>query len=103
MSEFVKVATTDEVAPGEMKMVEVEGEEVLLVNLDGEFYALSNICTHAEGPLAEGYLEEDEVECPWHGSRFNVRTGAIVSSPAVEPQPVCELRVEGQDILVKPR
>lgn len=101
MSTFHKVGTTDELAPGEMKAVEVEGKEILLVNLDGEFYAIDNICAHAGGSLVEGFLEGEEVECPLHGSRFNVKTGELDLPPAYEPQTTFEVRLDESDILVK--
>ena len=100
---FERVAATNELQPGEMKVVQVQGEEVCLVNLAGEFYAISDDCTHAGGPLHVGELEEEEVECPLHGSRFNVKTGEPTEPPASIGVKVFEVRVEGEDILVKPR
>src|SRR3989304_4106315 len=85
MADYVKVATVDEVPRGEMKIVEVNGEEVAIANLDGEFVAFSNACTHRGGPLGEGLLVGDVVECPFHGGQFNVRTGGVVSAPPSEP------------------
>ena len=72
-----------------MKEVQVNREAVCLVNLDGKYYAIGNICTHMGGPLAEGKLEGYVVQCPWHGSRFDVRSGEVVRRPAMRPEPVC--------------
>lgn len=102
MDRFVKVASTSELADGEMMLVELGNERALLANLGGQFYAVSEVCTHAEGPLSEGFLEGEEVECPWHGSRFNVKTGENTSPPATEGLRVYPVRVEGEDILVGP-
>ncbi len=102
MDKFVKVANTSELADGEMMLVEVGSERVLLAKLGGQFYAVSEVCTHAEGPLSEGFLEDEEVECPWHGSRFNVKTGENTAPPATEGLRVYPVRVEGEDILVGP-
>lgn len=96
---FVKVARLDEVPPGRTKIVEIGDEEVALCNVDGEIYAIANVCTHDDGPLGQGYLLGDEIECPRHGARFNVRTGAVKTLPAIMPLPTFEVRIEGEDIL----
>lgn len=100
--EFVKVAEVTELAPGRMKMVEWGEDQVLLVNLDGSMYACDNICTHAGAPLNEGSLEGELVECPLHGSVFNVTNGEVVGPPAEDELRVFQVRVDGQDILVGP-
>ena len=102
MADYVKVATVDEVPRGEMKIVEVNGEEVAIANLDGEFVAFSNACTHRGGPLGEGLLMGDVVECPFHGGQFNVRTGEVVSAPPSEPVKTYAVQVDGNDIKVAP-
>jgi 3-phenylpropionate/trans-cinnamate dioxygenase ferredoxin component len=100
MSEFFKVATVSEMPPGGKKLVEVDGYPVALFNVGGEFYAIEDVCTHDGGPLAEGELDGDAIECPRHGARFNVRTGAVLCMPAVEPVECYEVQVDGDDILV---
>jgi nitrite reductase/ring-hydroxylating ferredoxin subunit len=100
--EFVRVAEVTELAPGEMKVVEWGEDQVLLVNLDGSMYACDNICTHAGAPLNEGSLEGELVECPLHGSVFNVTNGEVVGPPAEDELRVFQVRVDGQDILVGP-
>lgn len=97
---FVKAAKLSEVPPGLVKVVEVEDEDVALCNVDGEIYAVANVCTHDDGPLGQGYLLGDEIECPRHGARFNVRTGEVKSLPAIIPLPKFEVKIEGDDILV---
>ena len=72
--DLVKVANTKDIQPSQMKEVEVNGEKICLANVDGKYYAIG-ICTHLGGPLAQGKLEGYEVQCPWHGSRFDIRTG----------------------------
>jgi ferredoxin-NADP reductase/nitrite reductase/ring-hydroxylating ferredoxin subunit len=102
MSEdFVKVAYTKDIQSSQMKEVEVNGEKICVVNIDGKFYAISSICTHEGGPLADGTLEGYEVECPWHNSKFDVRTGEVTSPPASEPEPAYEVKVDGNNILIK--
>ena len=100
--EFTKVAQTDEVPPDGMKLVELEGERVVLANVGGQFYAFGDECTHAGGLLSEGYLEGESVECPLHGSVFNMKTGAAETPPADEKVPVYQVKVEGSDILIAP-
>ena len=100
MAEFVRVAGRGDVPAGEMLIVEVEGEEVVLANVDGEIYAFGNGCTHRGGPLGEGLLEGDEVECPFHQGRFNVKTGEAVQEPPTEPIPTYAVQVEGDEIRV---
>lgn len=95
--EFVPVLADAELVEGEMKRVDAGGVPVLLVRREGDVCALANTCSHLGGPLAEGKLEGDVVQCPWHGSRFNVRDGSVVDGPATFPQPCFETRVrEGQ-------
>ena len=101
MSRFVKVALLADLPPGSTKLVEAEGKEFALFNVSGTLYALDNICTHAGGPLAEGTVEGQEVECPWHGARFNLKTGA--SSTAIAPEGVqaYPVRASGADIEIE--
>lgn len=100
MPDFKKVATVDEVPPGEMKLVEVDGQDVVLTNVGGAFYAFDAQCTHQGGPLADGFLVNDVVECPWHGGQFNVKTGEVVGPPPARPIPTYSVQVEGTDISV---
>lgn len=95
MREFVEVARVDDIPPGTAAVVEAGGTEIALVNVDGSFYALQNECTHAQGPLGEGELTSEHVlECPWHGSCFDVRTGEVTNPPATENLDTYEVRVE---------
>lgn len=95
MPEWVEVAKAEDIKPGTAAVVEVNGVELALVNTGGEFYALSNECPHAGGPLGEGDLvEEYALECPLHGSIFEVRTGEPLNGPADEPVTTYETVVE---------
>ena len=87
--DFVKVADTNDIKPSQMKAVEVDGENICVVNVEGKYYAIGNVCTHVGGPLAEGTLE------------FDVRTGKVTRSPANKPELTYEIKVEGNDILVR--
>lgn len=98
--EFVKVATVSEIAPGKAKRVEVGDAEIAVFNLDGEFYAIGDICSHEEASLSEGDIFGDVVECPLHGAEFDIKTGAARTLPAVAPVPNYPVKVEGDDVLV---
>ncbi len=101
MADFIKVAKVSELAPGEKMLVEYEEEDVGLFNIDGQIYAISDVCTHDNGPLVEGKLEQEWIICPRHGARFNVKTGQQ-TMPAFAPVPLYEVKVEGDDILIAP-
>jgi len=98
---WIKVAETEKVAPGEM--IAIESDELpplALYNVDGEFYATSNICTHAIAILTDGYLEGDTVECPLHGGCFNVKTGEATHFPCEDPLKTYEVEVRDGEIYV---
>jgi glycine betaine catabolism B len=99
--DFVKVAETEDVQALQMMAVEVNDKKICLANVNGKYYAIGNVCTHMGGPLAEGKLEEYIVQCPWHGSRFDIRCGKVVRPPAMKPEPTYEVKVENNDILIK--
>lgn len=102
MSEFIKVATVAEVPVGGSKLVEVDDVRVALFNLDGEIYAIEDVCTHDGGPLVEGTVVNGcEVICPRHGARFDIRTGKALSFPAFEPTSTYAVRVDGNDVLIE--
>lgn len=102
MSEFVKVAALDEIPVGGSKLVEIEDIRVALFNLDGEIYAIEDVCTHDGGPLVEGAIVNGcEVMCPRHGARFDIRTGAALSFPAFEATPSYAVRVEGNEVWIE--
>jgi nitrite reductase/ring-hydroxylating ferredoxin subunit len=100
MQDFVKVAEAQDIPVGRLKLVDVHGTRVAIANVGGSFYAFSDECTHDGGPLSDGDLEGEIVTCPWHFSRFNVRTGEIVESPAEEVVAVYEVKVEDGGVLV---
>ena len=99
--DFVKVGETKDIQSSSMKAYDLAGEKVCIVNVEGNYYAIGNVCTHVGGPLNEGTLEGYNVECPWHGSKFDVRTGEPTKPPARQPVPSYEVKVEGNNILLR--
>ncbi len=79
--------------------VENAGKRILVANVNGQYYAIGNTCTHRGCTVSEGILTGDKVQCPCHGSTFNVRTGDVVKGPAKKPEPSFKLRVDGDQIL----
>jgi nitrite reductase/ring-hydroxylating ferredoxin subunit len=90
--DWTDVAGDADVTEGALTAVDVENRKVLLTRVAGEVCALENTCNHAGGPLDEGTVEDGDVICPWHGSRFRLRDGAVVGGPATFPQPQLETR-----------
>lgn len=101
MGRPIRVARVAEIPPGQAKACDVDGKKVAVFNVDGAFYALDDECPHAGAPLSSGFVQGGKVGCPWHGADFDLRTGAVLSSPARGN--VCSYRVmvEGDDIMIE--
>lgn len=102
---YQAVATIEEIPDGGMKQVSVHGDVVGLYRVGSKVYAINDYCTHEETFLTEGDFEPDdlEVECPLHGSRFNVVDGSVRILPATKPVAIYPVKVEGDVVLVGPR
>ena len=98
---WAKAASITDVATGQVKAVTVAGKQLALCHAGDAFYAVDDLCTHDNGPLGEGELIGDMVECPRHGARFNVKTGDAVTLPAVVPVKTFPVKVTGEEILVQ--
>ncbi|MGE3540427.1 MAG: non-heme iron oxygenase ferredoxin subunit [Candidatus Tectimicrobiota bacterium] len=101
MAEWVKVAALGEVTKGQKKQIDLDGLALLLFNVDGEFYAIEDVCTHDGAPLGNGRFNGKQISCPRHGARFDVCTGKALTMPAVEPVDTYPVKVEGNDILIE--
>jgi len=99
VGDFVKVAKTSELEQGRGTIVDIEGNSIALFVIEGNYYAIKNVCPHAEGPVGEGDLDEKVVTCPWHGWEFDVTSGVSQMSPDMKVQ-TYPTKVEGDDILV---
>ena len=102
MGQFVKIGSGAELLRLKGgKLVETQDRKIAVFNLDGEIYAIDNACTHVGGPLAEGKVVGEEVICPWHGSRFNIKTGAVTHQPARTAVKSYPVRVTGDNVEIE--
>jgi 3-phenylpropionate/trans-cinnamate dioxygenase ferredoxin component len=101
MPEFVTVASAAEFNSGDRIVVEVNNHLIAVFKVGDSFYAIEDICTHDDGPLAEGDLHGTEIECPRHGARFDITTGRVLSFPAITDVPWYAVQVIGDAVQVK--
>lgn len=100
MTDFVTVAKTDEIKPGERIVVEINRKWIAVFNVGGQYYAIEDLCTHDGGELADGELHGHEIACVRHGARFDIRNGKVTKAPALVDVPAYEVRVEGDEVQV---
>ena len=96
--DFLQIAPAGELPEGERMFIEVEGRSIVIFNLAGKLYAIGDVCSHDNGPVGDGEIEEHEIICPRHGARFDIRTGKATSLPAVVDIPSYPVQVEGDMI-----
>ena len=101
MAQWMLVASQSDCPPGSLLRVTAGGEDLVLANVDGDFYALLDECTHEEFPLSDGELEGTRLECIYHGAEFDVCTGKALALPAVLPVKTFEVQVRGTDVYVQ--
>lgn len=97
---FTKICAKSDLQPGDGLCIEQGPEPVGLFNVDGEFFAIDDTCTHCEWSLCEGYLDGDEVECTLYMGRFSVRTGVALAAPAHTPVKVYPVKIEDEQVMV---
>jgi nitrite reductase/ring-hydroxylating ferredoxin subunit len=98
---LMKLGSVDLVSAGSMKQFTVKDQELLLVNLAGQFFCLDARCTHAGAPLVEGSLKDEVLTCPWHGSQFRVTDGSVVRGPAEQPLKSYSVKVKDQAVYIE--
>ncbi|MGH8671266.1 MAG: Rieske (2Fe-2S) protein [Burkholderiales bacterium] len=98
---WVEVASVEQLPPGSWRVVDVEGAAVAVFNLDGQYFAIEDVCTHDGGTLTGGAVEGDQIVCPRHGARFSIKTGAVLCPPAYEPIACLPVRVRAGIIQVR--
>ncbi|WP_046468516.1 non-heme iron oxygenase ferredoxin subunit [Allosalinactinospora lopnorensis] len=99
-TEFVKVCALSDIPEEGVLGVEIDDTPVALVRSEGEVFAVSDICSHAEVNLSEGEVEDGTIECWLHGSCFDLRSGAPINPPATTPVPTYVVKIDGDDVLV---
>ena len=100
-SNFARVCSVNDIPEGTARAFHVNGEEIAIFHSAGKFYAIQNVCTHEHEPLHEGMIEGHTVECPRHGAQFDLETGEALSLPATDAVGVYDVKVVGEDVLVK--
>ena len=102
MGEEMRVCSVDEVRPGTARRFDIGSHRIAVVRVEDDFYVIGDTCSHQAYSLSEGLVDEDDclIECPKHGSEFDLVTGAPRSLPATKPVPTYEVRVDGGDVLV---
>jgi nitrite reductase/ring-hydroxylating ferredoxin subunit len=108
-SPYVKVAEKAEILIGKMKAVNVGGKDILIVNANGNYYAIGQHCGHAGGDLSQGVLEGTVVTCPRHHAKYDVTTGKVISPPTIgflhpkaKDEPIYQVKIDNENIMVKP-
>lgn len=101
MSQRIRVASVSDIPPGSMKTFEVEGEDILVANVQGRFHAIGAICTHKEWDLSEGELEGNFVTCAGHGSIFDLRSGQGEYMRPIPAEPTYPVTVDGEDMIIE--
>jgi 3-phenylpropionate/trans-cinnamate dioxygenase ferredoxin subunit len=101
MTDWVRVCAVSELLPGEFKVTWDGDTPIAVYNIEGEYYAVEDTCTHDGGELAGGELHGFEVECPRHGARFDLRDGAVTAPPAVVPIATFPVHVENGGIYTR--
>lgn len=101
MEKFTKIAKKQDMRSAEIRAFIVNGQSIILCRIEDEFFAFDEICSHQHQSLAEGWLENHTIECPFHGAQFDIRTGEAITLPAVENIKTYEVKYEGDHIFVK--
>lgn len=101
MSEFIKIATKSEIKDGDKLLLEADERLVILCQIGNDYFCIDDVCTHDGGTLSDGDHSGCEIECPRHGARFDLRTGKALCMPATQDTLAHEVKVDGDEILVK--
>ena len=101
MAEFQAVCKTSEISDPGKEIFEVEDQLVVVFHVEGKFYCIDDVCTHDGGPLSDGNLDGCQIACPRHGARFDITNGAALTMPATEGTRAHEVKIEGEQVLVK--
>lgn len=98
-ADYIAIGPAD-LANGERRIIEIDGNAIAIFNIAGAYYAIADVCSHDDGPVAEGDLRDYEIECPRHGARFDVRSGKVLTFPAIVDIPAYPVKIEDGEILL---
>jgi len=98
--EYLEIAPASELPNGERLFVEIEGKQIVIFNIAGQFFSIADVCSHDDGPVGEGDIEGYNITCPRHGAEFDVRTGKVTSMPAVVDIPAYPVQVRDGNIFI---
>lgn len=101
MTDFIKVAKVSDIAPGTVKKIDVNGEQIAVANLNGQFFAINDLCTHKQCSLSGGSIDGQNIVCPCHGGQFDLKTGEAKTPPATTNTKTYEIKVENDEIWIK--
>lgn len=101
MPELITIAKTSDLEEGQGKCFVANGIKIAVFKNEGEFYAIDDLCSHADAPLSDGWINKGCVACPWHGAEFDLKTGAAMTPPASGPVKTYEVTVEGEEIRIQ--
>ncbi len=101
MSKWIHFAKINEIPPGGHKAITINGTPIVLFNLEGEYFAIENRCTHEDFPLSEGCIIDNQITCPLHGAKFNIKTGEVTAPPAFVDVPIFSVRIVEDNIQVE--
>ena len=101
MPELTAIAKTTDLDEGRGRCFVVNGQKIAVFKHEGEFYALDDLCTHADAPLSDGWLNKGCIACPWHGAEFDLKTGAAMTPPASSPVKSYPVTVDGKDLKIE--
>jgi 3-phenylpropionate/trans-cinnamate dioxygenase ferredoxin subunit len=96
--EFIPIGSVEELEQGERLFIEIDGKPIVILNINGEYYAIGDVCSHDDGPVGEGNVEGYEIICPRHGAHFDIRTGRVLALPAFVDIPAYPIRVVDRQI-----
>lgn len=101
MSRLIKIAEVNEIKEGEIKSIDVEGEAIALAKVKNQIYAFVDACSHMDYPLSDGILEGEIITCSYHGAKFNIRTGEVLSMPAASPIKIIQVKIIDNAIYIE--
>jgi nitrite reductase/ring-hydroxylating ferredoxin subunit len=101
MGTFIKATKVGQIDDNAGLLVQAQDKEIAVIRRGDDYFALDNECTHVGGPLCEGLISGSEVVCPWHGARFDLRTGEVLAGPARRGVGTYRVRVSGEDLEIE--